>query len=184
MVLDVLTLTVAVALRLGWSAELVDLPPELVRILGAFITLKVFEIMFQFLVFLRTDLYAVMITALRLRNLDRVTRLRLKAAFRVARPAEHAELAAAHPRDVAASRWYAVCYLLGLVWAIWFFQSWFYPSTVVVFSWMASTLLHAPLGSGYWWQAVLVATLASSNVVWPLAVFVRQRAARRERALV
>jgi hypothetical protein len=179
MAFDVLTLAVAVALRLAWSLELVDLPPALVRILGAVVTLKVFHLMFQCLVFLRTDLYAVMITALGLRNFDRVTRLRLKTAFHIARPAERAELQAAHPRDLAASRWYVVCYAVGLVWAVWFFQTWFYPSVAVVGGWMVTTLSHAPLGSGYWWQALLVATLVSIDVVWPLAVFVRQRAGRR-----
>jgi putative peptide zinc metalloprotease protein len=183
MMFDVLTLAVAVALRLGWSTELIDLPPALVRILGAFVTLKVFEIMFQCLVFLRTDLYAVMITALGLRNLDRVTRLRLKAFFHIARPDDLAELEAAHPRDVAATRWYSFCYLIGLLWAVWFFKTWFYPWTFVVVTWMTSTLGNAPIGSGYWWQAVVVATLVSANVVWPLAVFVRQRMARRRGVL-
>lgn len=182
LVFDILTLAVAVGLRAAWSAEAVDLPPDMVRVLGAFVTLKVFEIMFQFLVFLRTDLYAVMVTALGLRNLDRVTRLRLKTAFRIARPGERQELEAAHPRDIAASRWYSVCYVLGLLWAVWFFEAWFWPSTVVVSTWMASTLGNAPVGSGYWWQAVLVTLLVSSNVIWPLAVYLRQRAARREGA--
>ncbi|MDX6681725.1 MAG: putative peptide zinc metalloprotease protein [Solirubrobacteraceae bacterium] len=183
MVFDVLVLAVALALRLGWSYEVVDLPPTVVRILAALVTLKVFEIMFQFLVFLRTDLYAVMITALGARNLDRVTRLRLKVAFRVARPADRAELEAAHPRDLAASRWYAVCYGLGVLWAVWFFKAWFYPATFVVFTWMASTLGKAPLGSGYWWQAAIVAALVSIDVIWPVAVYLRQRAARRVGAL-
>jgi len=179
MMFDVVTLAIAVGLRLAWSAELLDLPPELVRILGAFVTLKAFEVMFQFLVFLRTDLYAVMITALGLRNLDRVTRLRLKAMLHLAKPAERTELAEAHPRDIAASRWYSLCYLTGLLWAVWFFKEWFYPSTFVILTWMASTLRNAPLGSGYWWQAVVVAMLVGSSLVWPLAVFIRQRAARR-----
>jgi hypothetical protein len=179
MVFDVLVLAVAVAVRVAWSAELLDLPPALIRILGVLVTLNVFSIMFQCLVFLRTDLYAVMITALGLRNLDRVTRLRLKAVLHIARPAELTELAAAHPRDVAASRWYVLCYLLGLLWAVWFFKEWFYPWTFVVVTWMASTLSNAPVGSSYWWQAVVVATLAGSNVVWPLAVLVRQHVARR-----
>jgi hypothetical protein len=179
MVFDVLVLTVAVALRIGWSYEVIDLPPAVVRTLAALVTLKVFEIMFQFLVFLRTDLYAVMITALGARNLDRVTRLRLKLAFHITRPAERAELEAAHPRDLAASRWYAVCYVLGLLWAVWFFKAWFYPATFVVFTWMASTLEKAPLGSGYWWQAAVVAALVSIDVIWPVAVYLRQRAARR-----
>jgi hypothetical protein len=178
MVCDVLTLAIAVALRLAWSAEVIDLSPTAVRILGAFVTLKVFELTFQFLVFLRTDLYAVMITALGARNLDRVTRLRLKAVFGLARPRERAELADAHPRDLAASRWYAVFYVLGLLWAVWFFKAWFYPSTFVVATWMGSTLGHAPAGSGDWWQAVLVMALVSTNVIWPLAVYVRQRRGR------
>jgi putative peptide zinc metalloprotease protein len=179
MVFDVLVLTVALALRIGWSYEVIDLPPAVVRTLAALVTLKVFEIMFQFLVFLRTDLYAVMITALGARNLDRVTRLRLKLAFRIARPAERAELEAAHPRDLAVSRWYSLCYVLGLLWAVWFFKAWFYPATFVVFTWMASTLEKAPLGSGYWWQAAVVAALVSIDVIWPVAVYLRQRAAHR-----
>ena len=182
MAFDALTLAAAVALRFAWSQELIDVSPLLIRILGAFVTLKVFEIMFQFLVFLRTDLYAVMITALGLRNLDRVTRLRLKAGLRLAKPAERLELEGAHPRDVAASRWYVVCYVLGLLWAVWFFKAWFYPSTFVVFTWMTSSLGNAPVASGYWWQAILVMALVSTNVIWPLGVYARQRAARRARA--
>jgi len=51
MVFDVLTLALALALRLAWSAEVIDLPPDLVRILGAFVTLKVFELMWTFCCF-------------------------------------------------------------------------------------------------------------------------------------
>lgn len=182
MVYDVLVLAVALGLRFAWSADVIDLSPTAVRLLGALVTLKVFELTFQFLVFLRTDIYAVMITALGLRNLDRVTRLRLKTVFRIARPAERAEFEAAHPRDLAASRWYSVCYLLGLAWLVWFFKAWFYPATFVALSWMTNTLDRAPLGSGYWWQAALVAFLLSVDIVWPVGVYLRQRTARRRMA--
>jgi hypothetical protein len=179
MAFDVLLLALAVGTRLAWSVGLLDVPPAMLRVCGALVAMKIFELMFQCLVFMRTDMYAVMITALGLRNLAKVGRLRVKRAFRIATAAERAWLAGAHPRDLAASRWYAACYLVGLVWAVWFFKTWFYPSSFVVITWMGRTLSHAPPSDGYWWQAMAVALIVSTNIFWPLAVLLREQRARR-----
>jgi putative peptide zinc metalloprotease protein len=156
-----------------------DVSPMLVRICGALAVLKLFTLMFQSLVFLRTDLHAVLATALGTRNLRQVNRLRLVQGFRIASAADRAQLRAAHPRDLAVSRWYTLFYVLGVLWAVWFFKTWFYPSTFVVITWMGATLRNAPLGSEYWWQTAVIAALLSTNIVWPLAVFTREH---RERA--
>jgi hypothetical protein len=181
MAFDVLILALAVGARLAWSAGLLDIPPLVLRVCGALIAIKIFELMFQCLVFMRTDMYAVMITALGLRNLAKVSRLRVKRALRIATPAERAWLAGAHPRDLAASRWYMACYLAGLVWAVWFFKTWFYPSSFVIITWMGRTLSHTRPTDGYWWQAAAVALIVSTNIFWPLAVLLREQRARRER---
>jgi putative peptide zinc metalloprotease protein len=181
MAFDVLILALAVGTRLAWSADLLDVPPAALRVCGALIAMKIFELMFQCLVFMRTDMYAVMITALGLRNLSKVSRLRMKRAFRIATPAERAWLAGAHPRDLAASRWYAACYLAGLIWAVWFFKTWFWPSSFVIITWMGRTLSHTRPSDGYWWQAAAVALIVSTNIFWPLAVLLREQRARRGR---
>ncbi|MGW4210278.1 hypothetical protein ACWEIJ_19980 [Lentzea sp. NPDC004789] len=179
MALDVVLLAFAVGTRLVWSLGLVDVPGVMLRILGALAAIKLFDLMFQCLVFLRTDLYAVMITVLGLRNLAAVNRLYLKKLFRIAKPADIAQLDSAHSRDLAASRWYSACYLIGLLWAAWFFKAWFYPSSFVIITWMSKTLRNAPPGSDYWWQAAAVAAMVSMNIIWPLAVLFRERAARK-----
>jgi putative peptide zinc metalloprotease protein len=179
--LDLMLLAAAVGVRWGWTVGLWDPAPELLRICGALAVTKLFTLMFQGWVFLRTDLYVVMITALGTRNLNRVIRLRLKALAGLASERDHRELAGAHPRDIAVSRWYLLVYLAGLLWAVWFFKVWFYPSSFVVISWMGNTLRHVSVGSGYWWQAVGAAVLVSTNIIWPLSVWLRQRVvARRE----
>ncbi|MEV0613763.1 hypothetical protein AB0I81_10610 [Nonomuraea sp. NPDC050404] len=182
MAFDVLLLAAAVGTRLAWSLGVLDVPPWVLRVMGVLVAMKVFDLMFQGLVFLRTDLYAVMITALGGRNLAKVSRLRLKRFLRLAKAAERAELAAAHPRDLEISRWYTVVYLAGLIWAVWFFKTWFYPSSYVVMSWMGETLVRASPTGAHWWQAAVVGTLVSTNIAWPIAVFARERIVlRRER---
>jgi putative peptide zinc metalloprotease protein len=172
--LDLMLLAAAVAVRWVWMVGLWNPPPELLHICAALAVVKLFTLMFQGWVFLRTDLYVVMITALGTRNLNRVMRLRMKVLLERASEQERRELAEAHPRDIAVSRWYLLVYLAGLAWAVWFFKAWFYPSSFVVISWMANTLRHVAVGSPYWWQAVGAAVLVSMNIVWPLSVWLRQ----------
>src|SRR5262249_31226839 len=140
--LDVVLLAATTGIRLGWMTGALDPPPEVLRLAGALAVIKLFTLMFQGLVFFRTDLYVVMITMLGTRNLTGVTHLRLKRLFGLARAADRAELAASHPRDRQVSRWYVVVYLAGLAWSAWFFKTWFYPSSFVVVTWMINTLRH------------------------------------------
>jgi hypothetical protein len=175
MAFDVIVLTVALGLRLAWAHELIDLPPLFVRYLGAVVLLEVFGLGFQCLVFMRTDMYAVLITAFGCRNLYRVNLLLLKSKLFRLRPDEAAEFADAHPRDRQVARWFAVVYLAGLAWAGWWFVTFFLPGTVMMAGWMFHALLGAPVGSSGFWQAFVIFGILSLEIGWPLVVFARER---------
>ena len=73
------------------------------RLIAALIVTHVLAISWQFFVFPRTDVYAVLAVGLGCLNLTRISRLRMARRYRRLTPAESAELAAAGPRDLARS---------------------------------------------------------------------------------
>lgn len=179
MAFDSVVLVTALSLRLAWSTGMINADPLLLRICGALVLLKLIGLSFQCLVFLRTDLYAVMITRLGTRNLTRTTRLLIKKTIGIASAADHTELAAAHPRDLAVSRWYSLCYLAGMIWAAWYVKFWLYPVITIVLTWVVSTLEHAPPSSPDWCQAVAISLTLSVNYAWVIVVYIRERIARQ-----
>ena len=78
---------------LGWWHP----QPTLARLLAALVLLQVISISFQFVVFLRTDVYAVLITGLGYLNLTRVSRLQMARRYRRLLESEERELASADP---------------------------------------------------------------------------------------
>ena len=179
MAFDTLVLAASLGLRLLWASGLVDLPPLLVRFLGAVVLVQLLGLGWQALVFLRTDLYAVLITALGCLNLSRVTALYLKSKVRRLGRAEAAELRTAHPRDVRVVPWFAWLYLVGLVGLLYVFVAYFLPSTAVLAGWMFGSLRGAPAGSTAFWEALTIGAIAAAQGVLPLAIFAWQR--RQER---
>lgn len=78
----------------------------------------------QCLLFLRTDLYAVLATAIGCHNLWRVKTLSLRRALKILTPAQAVELSTAGRRDLAVARWFRWLWLAGfLAAAAWF--AWF-----------------------------------------------------------
>jgi putative peptide zinc metalloprotease protein len=176
---DTVVLATALALRLLWMEGLVDLPPLVVRFLAAVVLLNVIGIGFQALVFLRTDLYAVLLTVLGCRNLYRVNFLILKAKLRRLTLDERRELADAHPRDHQVARWFGILYVFGLAWAAWYFVAIFVPGTVLLAGWMFHSIFGAPIRSASFWEAFSIGVVAALQALVPLVVFVRERALAR-----
>ena len=175
MAFDTVVLAAALGVRLAWNEGLIDPPPLAVRLAGAVVLLQVIALAFQTLVFLRTDLYAVLVTALGCFNLYRVSALVLRRRLRVLRPAEAAELAAAHPRDRRVANWFAALSLLGVAAAAWMFVVWFVPATVITAGWLFASLGGAPLGSTSFWQALALGSVAGLQAIVPLVIFTRER---------
>ncbi len=141
--------------------------------------MQVFGLGWQALVFLRTDLYAVLITALGCFNLSRVTTLWLKGKVRRLPRAEAAGAGTAHPRDAQVVRWFAWLSLVEVLGLLYAFVAYFLPGTVVVAGWMFGSLRGAPPGSAAFWEALTIGSVAAAQGLLPLTIFVWQR--RQER---
>jgi putative peptide zinc metalloprotease protein len=176
---DTVVLSTCLGLRVAWSNGYIDVPPLLIRYAGLVVMLEVLALTWQTLVFLRTDLYAVLLTRLRCFNLYRVSSLELRRRFRLLGPRGAAELRQAHPRDLRAARWFGLLTLAGMVWAGWFFVSFFIPGTIVVAGWTFESVSGASLSSAVFWEALAITAVATFQTLLPAAIFVWQRISRR-----
>ncbi|WP_336207259.1 hypothetical protein [Nonomuraea sp. LPB2021202275-12-8] len=134
--------------------------PELVgSLLAAWVFIKVMQMLWQCLVFLRTDLYAVLVNALGCRNLWRVKSLMLRRAFGRLTPDEAEELADASEADLRAGRWFRWVWLAGgLGVAVWFWLL-LLPVFVEVLRWAAEGLAEGPLTAGFWYRLLCAGLL-------------------------
>jgi len=163
------------AAALGWWHP----GEQTARVLAAFTFIQVAGIVPQFFVFLRTDLYGVLVAATGCFDLWQVTRLDLRRRLRLARPEHLARLAAAHPRDLAVARWFVWIYAAGLAFAGWFFVAYFVPATIRLVVWVAQTIAAAELGRSAFWEAVGFGALLLSSRVLTVWVAVRDAVRRR-----
>jgi len=183
MAFDSMMLCGALVLQVGFAKGWWHLEDGTIRLLAAFAFVEVAAIAAQFCVFMRTDLYAVLITATGCVNLWRVNQLRLTSKLRRLSSEERHELNTAHPRDLAVARWYVWLYIAGLLLAIGFFFVSFLPATVYLVGWLAYVVLAARVSTLEFWAALLFAVIVLSPYVLTLAVtareFVRHRAGFR-----
>ncbi|MFK4035752.1 hypothetical protein ACI2LC_08140 [Nonomuraea wenchangensis] len=91
-----------------WAA-----PGLVASLLAAWAFIKIMQMLWQSLVFLRTDLYAVLVNALGCRNLWRVKTLMLRRAFGRLTEEEAAEPADATDTDLRVGRWFRWVWLAG-----------------------------------------------------------------------
>jgi len=178
MAFDTVILTFSLGLRVLWGHSVLDVPPLLYRLLGAVVLLQVLGLGWQVLVFLRTDLYAVLITALGCYDLSRINFLLLKRWVARLSPREETELANAHHRDLQVARWFRLLYLAGVGWASYIFVTFFIPSTVMLAGWMFGSLGGAPLGSVVFWEALVIGLVAGAQGLLPLLILLWQRRKR------
>jgi hypothetical protein len=143
-------------------------PPLMVRLLAALVFLKVVGMLWQCMVFLRTDLYGVLVTATGCRNLWRVKSLLLRRAFGRLTAEQAAELAAADPRDLRVGRWFRWVYLAGYLVALAYFAYFYVPVLARLLLWTGDGLAAGPATARFWLTAVGSAVLYLS----PLTVLV------------
>jgi hypothetical protein len=144
-------------------------PPSLMlRLLGAWAFIQVATMLWQCMVFLRTDLYALLVVATGCRNLWQVKTLLLRQAFGRLTSEQAHELAAADPRNVAVGRWFRWVWLGGSVlvaaWALAFYL----PVQLRILGWAGDGLSQGP-GDGEFW----ITAACSVILLWaPLLVLV------------
>ena len=144
-------------------------PPRLVlRLLGAWALVQIATMLWQCMVFLRTDLYALLVVATGCRDLWRVKSLLLRRALGRLTPDQADELTAASPRDIALGRWFRWVWLGGSVlvaaWALVFYL----PVQVRILEWTRDGLAEGPTHGDFWFTAA-----CSAILLWgPLLVLV------------
>jgi hypothetical protein len=122
---DSAVLAILLTLRQGASQGWWVLPALAAHLIAALAFTELAGAAWQCLLFLRTDLYAVLATAAGCHNLWRVKTLLMRRALKILTPAQAAELATASPRDLAVAAWFRWAWTAGfLAAAAWF--SWFY----------------------------------------------------------
>jgi putative peptide zinc metalloprotease protein len=152
------------------------LPGPAVRLAAALAFTVTAAMTWQCLLFLRTDLYGVLVAATGCHNLWRVKTLSLRSALRILRPAQAAELAAATPRDRAVATWFRWLWLAGyLAASAWF--AWFYlPILTRLVTWTGHGLTVSPATTRFW-----ITVGCAAILIWrtgaPL-VFILRKAAR------
>jgi len=154
-----------------------DVGPD--RFLAALALVELFAIVSQFFVFLRTDVYAVMTALLGCTNLAETTRLSLRGSVGRLSATVRARLAASRPRDLAVARWYRFVHLAGMGLALWFFVSFFLPSTWHLLRWVGRSLTSAGPESRQFYEALVLAVVLLSPRLLTLAVAIRDVLHRR-----
>ncbi|MDT0323564.1 hypothetical protein [Streptomyces millisiae] len=154
---DSVLLAVLLAGRLAIDTGAWAPPGTVDALLAAWVFAKVVQMLWQSMVFLRTDLYAVLVNALGCHNLWRVKSLLLRRAFGRLTPEQAAELEEASEADLRVGRWFRWLWLVGLLGVTaWF--SLLVPMFVEYLVWAADGLAEGPL-SGRFWYSLLCAGL-------------------------
>jgi putative peptide zinc metalloprotease protein len=173
MAFDAVVLCGVLVARFGAADGWWSLSPGVDHLLAALAVIELSALVAQGYVFMRTDGYALLITATGCVNLWRVNQLRLLGRVRRLRADERRELAEAHPRDLAVARWYAWVYLAGLVVAAGFFVGYYLPALGYLAGWLVGTLAAARLTTTAFWQAALLAVIVLSPSALTGAIAVR-----------
>lgn len=116
---DGLLLGCVLSIQLGAARGWYGMSSTASSLLAVASLILVLRLAFQPLIFLRSDLYAVMTTLLGCRNLYRVSLLLSKKRLFGLSVAERHELDNSHARDLQVGRYFSIVYMLGLVWAAW-----------------------------------------------------------------
>jgi hypothetical protein len=148
-------------------------PGLLARFLAAITVLLVNGLVFQCLVFLRTDLYAVLAIAFDCVDLTRVTRLLLRS--RIGRLDEQGrrELAAADPNDLRVARWYQWLFAGGLLVLAANAVVLLGPASWRALRWTGGQLTRqSPVSLGFW-ETLVLSVLLLFPMVAPWAMMLR-----------
>lgn len=160
-----------------WAA-----PGLVASLLAAWAFIKIMQMLWQSLVFLRTDLYAVLVNALGCRNLWRVKTLMLRRAFGRLTEEEAAELADATDTDLRVGRWFRWVWLAGFAGVVAWFCLLLLPVFAEVLRWTAEGLAEGPLTAAFWYRLLCAGLLLGPEALaLSLAVkeYVARLAARR-----
>ena len=168
--IDSVVLAGLLGMQLSAAAGRLPLAGSTARLVAAVAYLKVGTMLWQCLVFLRTDLYGVLVTATGCRNLWAVKSLQLRQAFGRLTADQAAELAAADPRDVHIGRWFRWLYLAGFLGTAGYLGYFLLPAVVSAMRWSSDGLSAGPAHAEFWAtaaaSALLYLPLLAAGALW------------------
>jgi hypothetical protein len=151
-------------------------PPLVVHLIRAAVFLNVGAIAFQFLIFLRTDVYALFVLATGCRNLWDTKGALARRAIGRATMADLAVLAAAGPREIRWARVFLGLYAPGVLLTTWYFAVFAVPATQKI----ARASISELISSGPWSLAGAAAgtalTITAASAAFVLAGLARSLA--------
>lgn len=176
---DTVITAALVGMRAAWLAGWWHPSGLVVRLVSALIVAQAIGISMEFLVFLRSDLYAVMVIGLGCLSLTQVSRLQTKRRFRALTGAEERELATAAARDQKVARWYSWVQVAGAALCAFYFAVYFVPATVFSFRWVVAGASHATPVSFTFWETVITGILLITPALIPPVTYLRDRRLQR-----
>lgn len=172
----VLLMTQAAQLEGWWH-----LPSALSNLIAAVIFWKIISISMQFVVFLRTDIYAVLVVGLGCQNLTKISRLRMMRWYRALTEAEQEELGKASQRDLSVARWYGWIQLAGLALMIFYWFWYLVPITLTIIRWIATSVTRSSPASFAFWDALISGCVVLIPIALPVAMYLREWLRERRR---
>jgi putative peptide zinc metalloprotease protein len=167
--INVVFLAVFLAVELLWPSQ---------WLMPGLIFATVTTTLWQCMIFLRTDLYGVFLTATGCRDLWRVKTLLLRRAFGRLDPAGAAELAAAGERDIRVGTWFRWLWLVGCAIALGYFAVFYLPLLSTMAGWTVEGVATGA-GGRFWWT-LLGSVLLYLPLVTVGLLAVRERLIRRQ----
>ncbi len=149
------------------------------RVLRCLVALQVAALVFQAAVFMRTDLYAVLLVASRSRNLWTVKSAVLRRAIGRAREGDLALLSHTSPRDRRVAGCFLALYLPGLALATWYLFAVTLPGLGALASLTFEGLSPFDLRAGHTWQSLGVLLVVVTPNVAALIAALTSRLRRR-----
>jgi hypothetical protein len=159
MAIDVVLLSVLLTARLLVHAGMWSAPASVDAILATGVYLKLAGLLWQCMIFLRTDLYAVLVNLLSCHNLWRVKTLMLRRAFRRLTPDQAEELSQASAADRRVAGWFRWVWLGGFACVLGWFALFVLPVITVVLNWTAARAAAGPLDIRFWYGLLCVTLL-------------------------
>jgi putative peptide zinc metalloprotease protein len=184
MAFDTTVLSATIIGRLLIASGTVTVPPGVRHLLAAVAVLITTNLVWQFCVFLRNDLYLVLSTLLGCVNLWRIAMLMVKRMLWRLTPVEQAELAAADDRSRWHARWYSWLCVAGVVGAGWYAAYIMAPVIWHVIRSLTNHLTSLPATSPRFWEALAFGALALLPLFLMLYVLIRDIARRIRTVLV
>jgi hypothetical protein len=150
-----------------------DAPPIVLQLTRAVVFLNIGAIVFQFLIFLRTDVYALFVVATGCKNLWATKGAVARRAIRRATPDDMTLLNTVGQREIVWAKVFLWLYMPGMLWSAWYFLVYGIPALVKILATSLTAATTQGLTSPAGGAGVLAFALTAASTAYLLWGLVR-----------